>query len=55
MGALRPGMLADIVAVAGNPLTDINATSDVVFVMKDGAVFRNTSRYASDSPSAAGR
>jgi len=37
-------MLADIVAVPGNPITDIKATSDVIFVMKDGTVFRNGRR-----------
>ncbi len=41
VGALKPGMLADIVAVAGDPVTNIKATSDVIFVMKDGTVFRN--------------
>ena len=41
VGALKPGMLADIVAVAGNPITNIKATSDVVFVMKDGTIYRS--------------
>lgn len=41
IGALQPGMLADITAVSGNPLADIKATSDVIFVMKDGTVYRN--------------
>ena len=41
VGTLKPGMLADIVAVPGNPLNDIKATTSVVFVMKDGKVFRN--------------
>ena len=34
-------MLADIVAVPGNPLQDIQVTQSVVFVMKDGVVYRN--------------
>ena len=38
LGAVEPGKLADLVAVAGDPLTDIGAMSRVVFVMKDGAV-----------------
>jgi imidazolonepropionase-like amidohydrolase len=41
IGALKPGFLADIVAVRGNPTTDIKATQNVVFVMKDGVVYRN--------------
>jgi imidazolonepropionase-like amidohydrolase len=44
VGVLKPGMLADIVAVPGNPITDIKATSDVIFVMKEGTVFRNGRR-----------
>jgi imidazolonepropionase-like amidohydrolase len=41
VGELKPGMLADIVAVPGNPLEDIKATSKVLFVMKEGTVYRN--------------
>ena len=41
IGTLKAGMLADIVAVPGNPLDDIKATQSVVFVMKGGAVYRN--------------
>jgi imidazolonepropionase-like amidohydrolase len=37
-GALAPGMLADIVAVPGDPLADISVTEEVVFVMKGGQV-----------------
>ncbi len=44
IGALKPGMLADIVAVAGNPLTDIKTTSNVIFVMKEGKIYRNDRR-----------
>ena len=44
VGGLKPGMLADMVAVPGNPLTNIKTTSDVIFVMKDGTVFRNDRR-----------
>jgi len=40
-GQLKPGMLADIVAVPGNPLQDIKVTQSVIFVMKDGVVYRN--------------
>jgi imidazolonepropionase-like amidohydrolase len=41
VGVLKPGFLADIVAVRGNPVTDIRATQNVVFVMKDGVVYHN--------------
>ena len=41
VGTLKAAMLADIVAVPGNPLQDINVTRSVVFVMKDGVVYRN--------------
>jgi imidazolonepropionase-like amidohydrolase len=39
-GALDPGLLADVVAVPGNPLTDVRALERIDFVMKDGEVFR---------------
>ena len=38
---MKPGFAADIIAVRGNPLTDIRATQNVTFVMKDGVVYRN--------------
>jgi imidazolonepropionase-like amidohydrolase len=41
IGTLEPGKLADVVAVPGNPLDDIRVTQSVMFVMKDGVVFRN--------------
>jgi imidazolonepropionase-like amidohydrolase len=41
LGRIAPGMLADIVGVPGDPLTDITAVQQVRFVMKDGKVFRN--------------
>jgi len=40
LGTLEPGKLADVVAVTGNPIEDITATRDVVFVMKEGVVYR---------------
>src|SRR5438128_11702133 len=40
IGALKPGYLADIVAVPGNPLDDISALRHVDFVMKGGAVYK---------------
>jgi imidazolonepropionase-like amidohydrolase len=41
IGQLKPGFFADIIAVQGNPLTDISAVEHVTFVMKDGAVLRH--------------
>ncbi len=40
-GAIEPGMLADIIAVNGDPLRDISELERVRFVMKDGHVYRN--------------
>ena len=40
-GQLKPGMLADIVAVDGNPLEDIRTVEQVRFVMKGGVVYRS--------------
>ncbi len=40
IGALKPGYLADIVAVPGNPLQDISVVQKVAFVMKGGIVYR---------------
>ena len=40
VGTLAAGKLADIVAVPGNPLDDVTATERVVFVMKNGVIYR---------------
>jgi imidazolonepropionase-like amidohydrolase len=40
LGQLKPGYLADIVAVQGDPTQAIEATKAVVFVMKGGQVVR---------------
>jgi len=40
LGTIEPRKLADIVAVKGNPLEEIKAMKDVIFVMKEGAVHR---------------
>ena len=38
IGALRPGMAADLIAVPGNPLADVTSLKTVEFVMKGGRV-----------------
>ncbi|HEY6930658.1 MAG TPA: amidohydrolase family protein [Thermoanaerobaculia bacterium] len=40
IGTIEKGKLADIVAVPGNPLSDIHQTEHVVFVMKDGKIYK---------------
>ena len=40
IGEIKPGYLADIVAVPGNPLDDITAVQKVSFVMKGGVVYK---------------
>jgi imidazolonepropionase-like amidohydrolase len=40
-GRLAEGLLADVIAVPGNPLEDITVTQKVSFVMKGGKVFVN--------------
>jgi len=39
-GPIKAGMFADMIAVAGNPLDDIDAVRNVQFVMKNGLVFK---------------
>jgi len=41
VGYVEKGRFADIVAVSGDPLTDITEMERVKFVMKGGVVFRN--------------
>jgi imidazolonepropionase-like amidohydrolase len=41
IGALAPGMEADLIAVDGDPLTDISALRRVMVVIKGGTVNRN--------------
>ena len=52
LGVLAPGKLADLVAMAGDPISDIRCTENVDFVMKDGIVYRDD-RSRSDVPARA--
>jgi len=46
IGSIAPNLQADIIALDGDPLTDITAVRRVVFVMKAGIVYKNASRAA---------
>jgi imidazolonepropionase-like amidohydrolase len=39
-GPIKPGFFADLIALPGDPLADIDALKNVQFVMKDGQVFK---------------
>ena len=40
VGAVKPGLYADMVAVDGDPLADVGLLEHVAFVMKGGRVVR---------------
>ena len=40
LGSIEPNYAADIIAVKGDPLTDITLLEKVDFVMKDGVVYK---------------
>ena len=44
IGTLEKGKLADIVAMPGDPMTDITVTERVFFVMKEGNVLKNATK-----------
>ena len=41
LGQLKEGFYADIIAVNENPLENITTLQNVIFVMKDGKVYKN--------------
>jgi imidazolonepropionase-like amidohydrolase len=44
LGRLAAGYLADIIAVPGDPSSDITTTLDVQFVMKNGEIYKQSAR-----------
>lgn len=41
LGQIKPGYLADLVAVSGNPIEDMKVLKQVKMVMKDGLIFKD--------------
>jgi imidazolonepropionase-like amidohydrolase len=50
IGSIEKGKFADVIAVSGDPLSDITEMERVKFVMKGGVIFRNDMGQASDPP-----
>ena len=44
IASIEPGKVADLIAVAGNPLADISLLGNVSFVMKEGIVYKSPGR-----------
>ena len=40
VGSIKPGKYADVIAVAGDPIANIRTMENVLFVMKDGVVYK---------------
>ena len=52
LGALAPGYDADIIALDGDPLTDLAAVRRVVFVMRGGVIYKWAPAKSSQSADA---
>jgi imidazolonepropionase-like amidohydrolase len=46
IGSIKPSKYADLVAVSGDPLTNISVLENVEFVMKDGKVYKQSGKLA---------
>ena len=50
IGTLEAGKLADVIAVPGDPLADISAMNEPVFVMKNGVVYKGGAAQSAAIP-----
>jgi imidazolonepropionase-like amidohydrolase len=50
IGSIELDKVADIIATAGNPLVDIGELERVIFVMRDGVIYKNEVPPASAEP-----
>jgi imidazolonepropionase-like amidohydrolase len=51
LGVIAEGKIADLIAMPGDPFTDIDVTGQVDFVMKDGVIFKDSTCAESRSSS----